>query len=452
MKTKLLFSMLALVVMVSAFGQRTTMELTFSAAYNAQAVPLDSILIENITQGGDTTLYAPDTILAIYITSISDCPANRENGITVSQNYPNPIKDQTTINVYLPEKEMIKIHIRDMLGREVASYDKTLSMGNHTFTFYPGNEKCYLLTVCGATEANTIKMIVASGSTSKASSCKMVYTSYNETGVEFKSQKARGNFIYLYGDTLRYTGFALTVNDVNGSDVILDAPIASEDYEFEITEGIPCPGLPTITYEDQVYNTVQIGDQCWMKEDLNVGIMIPGTQEMADNGIIEKYCYNNDTANCDEYGGLYQWNEIMQYTTLDGAQGICPDGWHIPTDEEMKILEGTVDSQYPVGDTEWDNYGWRGFDVGLFLKSVSDWNGNGNGLDLYGFAALPGGYRTSTGYFGELGISYSPWASTGDGIAAHGRVLKNNDNRQRRNEWYGILGFSCRCIKGTPIN
>ncbi len=51
---------------------------------------------------------------------------------------------------------------------------------------------------------------------------------------------------------------------------------------------------------------------------------------------------------------LYQWEEMMQYTTQQGAQGICPPGWHLPTDEEWKVLEGAVDSQYGIGDPEWD--------------------------------------------------------------------------------------------------
>jgi len=77
--------------------------------------------------------------------------------------------------------------------------------------------------------------------------------------------------------------------------------------------GLPCPGMPTVVYGGQTYNTVQIGTQCWLKENLNIGTKIPGTQNQANNGTIEKYCYNNDEANCAIYGGLYQWNEMMQY-------------------------------------------------------------------------------------------------------------------------------------------
>lgn len=76
--------------------------------------------------------------------------------------------------------------------------------------------------------------------------------------------------------------------------------------------------------DGQTYNTVLIGTQCWMAENLNIGTMINGSSDQTDNATIEKYCYNNKTANCDTYGGLYQWTEMMQYVMTEGAQGICP--------------------------------------------------------------------------------------------------------------------------------
>jgi uncharacterized protein (TIGR02145 family) len=80
--------------------------------------------------------------------------------------------------------------------------------------------------------------------------------------------------------------------------------------------------------------------------------MINVSQYQSNNSIIEKYCYDNNLDSCTKYGGLYQWNEIMQYTTQQGVQGICPTGWHLPTDEEWKVLEGAADSQYGIGDHE----------------------------------------------------------------------------------------------------
>ena len=135
----------------------------------------------------------------------------------------------------------------------------------------------------------------------------------------------------------------------------------------------PCPGIPTVTYDGITYNTVQIGTQCWFKENLNVGTMINGSQDQTNNSVIEKYCYNNQTSNCNVYGGLYQWGEMVQY--LNGAsnttswdpvptgniQGICPTGWHLPYTSEwttlINYLGGTNvagGSMKEAGTTHWN--------------------------------------------------------------------------------------------------
>ncbi|MCK6649671.1 MAG: hypothetical protein L6Q66_08445, partial [Bacteroidia bacterium] len=93
-----------------------------------------------------------------------------------------------------------------------------------------------------------------------------------------------------------------------------------------------------IVYGGKIYNTVTIGTQTWLKENLDIGTMILGAQNATNNDVIEKYCYNNLIENCEIYGGLYQWNEAMQYITTQGAQGICPTGWHMPTRAEFQKL------------------------------------------------------------------------------------------------------------------
>ena len=200
--------------------------------------------------------------------------------------------------------------------------------------------------------------------------------------------------------------------------------------------------------DDQIYNTVQIGDQCWMAENLNIGIMINGSEEMTDNGVIEKYCYDNDPENCETYGGLYQWDEMMEYVTDTAVQGICPAGWHLHTDHEWKVLEGTVDSQYPVGDPIWNQTGYRGFDVGLNLKSTSGWNESGNGSGLYGYEALPGGFRDYNGGFHFLTYNAYFWSSSeySSSYAWYRSLYYGYDEVYRYYD-YKYYGFSVRCLK-----
>jgi len=168
---------------------------------------------------------------------------------------------------------------------------------------------------------------------------------------------------------------------------------------------------------------------------------------MSNNGVIEKYCYNNDTSNCETYGGLYQWGEMMEYI-IQGTQGICPPGWHIPTDDEWKILEGTVDSQYPVGDPIWNNLGYRGYDAGLNLKSVSGWDTGGNGSGLYNYEALPGGYRNTNGNFHPLSGFAFFWSSS-EFSSSHAwlRLLYYDFDDVARHKFIKYFGLSVRCVQ-----
>jgi len=139
---------------------------------------------------------------------------------------------------------------------------------------------------------------------------------------------------------------------------------------------------------------------------------------------------------------------MMQYTAVEGAQGICPDDWHVPTDDEWKILEGSVDSQYGIGNSEWNGTGVRGYDAGLNLKVASGWISEGDGRNLFGFEALLCGYRKNIGVFEQFGIFCNFWTSTeSSGSLAWRRNLAHNDNGVDRFDRDKTYGFSVRCLK-----
>jgi len=197
--------------------------------------------------------------------------------------------------------------------------------------------------------------------------------------------------------------------------------------------------------DGQAYNTVLIGDLCWMAENLNIGTRIDGINNQSNNSNIEKYCYDDDPANCETYGGLYQWDEMMQYISQQGVS-ICPAGWHIPTDDEWKILEGTVDSQHPVSDPIWNNGEWRGYDAGKNLKSTTGWNEN-TGTDAFDFTALPGGFRDN-GNFVYYGSRGNFWSSTSVNYSNKWcRELQGSGNLVGRFEKNRVLGYSVRCLR-----
>jgi len=180
-----------------------------------------------------------------------------------------------------------------------------------------------------------------------------------------------------------------------------------------------------------------------MAENLNVGAMIPGNSNQTNNSVIEKYCYNNDPNICVTDGGLYQWNEMMQYSITEGVQGICPAGWHLPTDTEWKTLEMALG----MTQAEADAFGWHGTDQGDQLKTAADCLGGFN-CGISGFQALlAGGRGNRVGSVVFRGTHAFFWSSTESGLSVWGRHLHLAVARVDRKTLGKANGFSVRCVK-----
>jgi uncharacterized protein (TIGR02145 family) len=189
-----------------------------------------------------------------------------------------------------------------------------------------------------------------------------------------------------------------------------------------------CPA--TVLYDGKTYHTVQIGDQCWLKENLDVGTRIDGGTDQANNSTIEKWCYDNNPMNCIAYGGLYQWNEAMQYSTTAGGQGICPTGWHIPTLAEYQTLGTSVSNN------------------GNALKAIGQGSGDGAGTNTSGFSAMLSGIRNLYGVFNYLGTYTSNWSSTeSDASNAQYQTLTSFNSNIMLDNWDKGNGFCVRCVR-----
>ncbi|MEX0982173.1 MAG: fibrobacter succinogenes major paralogous domain-containing protein [Bacteroidales bacterium] len=162
-----------------------------------------------------------------------------------------------------------------------------------------------------------------------------------------------------------------------------------------------------------VYQTVTIGDQVWMAENLkttkyNDGTDIPNVIENTDWRSLSTGAYawyeNDETTYGDIYGALYNW-----YAVETG--NLCPSGWHVPTDAEWKTLE----MHLGMSQTEADDTGWRGTDEGGKLKEIetTHWNSPNTGAtNETGFTALPDGHRDNSGSFSNVGNYGSWWSAT----------------------------------------
>lgn len=173
--------------------------------------------------------------------------------------------------------------------------------------------------------------------------------------------------------------------------------------------------------DGKTYNIAEIGTQTWFVENLNFE-----TQN--------SWWYDNNTVNGETYGRLYNWQ---------AALSACPSGWHLPSDQEWKVLEMHLGMSQFEADLE----GLRGTDEGKKLKSISGWNNYGNGDNTSGFTGLPGGlYNTSV--FFEIGNYGNFWAadefSTSNSVI---RILCFDDDRIQRGNSNKSFAFSVRCIK-----
>ena len=173
------------------------------------------------------------------------------------------------------------------------------------------------------------------------------------------------------------------------------------------------------------YPTVLIGTQCWFSKNLDYGIKRNFSDPQVDNCEDTKYCLNNLEANCTLYGALYQWDELMRHDPSPGAQGLCPPGWHVPTDAEWMVLFGYYGGQSIAGDS---------------LKAQGAGNFNG----------LPGGviYQNQVGSFSPPDFSAAIfWTSDQEGATrarSHGlnsAVGSVSDYHSGRSN-----GFSVRCL------
>jgi len=214
-----------------------------------------------------------------------------------------------------------------------------------------------------------------------------------------------------------------------------------------------CRFNPNITYgtmtdsrDNKVYKTVKIGNQVWMAENLNYADSVKTPSLMGKN-----WCYANKAENCAVTGRLYTWaaaiDSVKLATDADNpqdcgfdktctlpakVQGVCPDGWHLPTQVEWNTLFAEVGGKLRAG---------------KILKAQTGWYDSGNGTDSVGFSALPAGGRDNGGQFGADGNSAYFWCTNSAG-SFYASYMSLDYNVYAGLE-YGLkdTAFSVRCLK-----
>lgn len=255
------------------------------------------------------------------------------------------------------------------------------------------------------------------------------------------------------GDTLTIGGNSVIVPGISasnptnngglGAQVLAGNTTCANEY-ISVTG---CGGQTSLTYDGRTYDLVEIGGQCWFADNLATdqyrnGDLIPTgldntTWQNTTTGAFA--IYNNDVANDAIYGKLYNW-----YTTVD-SRGLCPTGWHVPTDCEWMYLEGSLGMSVQQQEVNGD----RGQIEGGKLKSLYVWTQpNFGASDQFSFSAIPSGFWFDWNMFSDIADYSYWWTSTNNSLnTADYRRLYSQSSKIFRAVNTKRDGFSVRCVR-----
>ncbi len=318
----------------------------------------------NVGSGASTYTYNPSggDIVTCILTSSLSCTAGNpatSNSITmvVNSNLPAEVSVAASSNPFCPGSS-VTFTATPTNGGSAPVYQWKVNGVNagtnsSTFTYNPANNdsvRCVMTSNLSCVTGNPASSpeINMSGTLAPF----VTFTPCNDTITTLIAQPIKLKGGIPLGGTYSGPG----VNPLTGIFTPSVAGIGTKTITYTYTNSMMCSASKTLHIivdpvpafscgnnltdirDNKVYPTVHIGSQCWMASNLNFGTVLVSTQDQRDNCTWEKYCYSDNPVNCTNFGGLYQWDEIMQYDETPADQGFCPPGWHIPTENDWNTL------------------------------------------------------------------------------------------------------------------
>ena len=456
MKNFIVFIIIIACICQVAYSQQDVI-IFVQAKQLSNGLSLDTILIENLSNGTNANIYNLPQGVSNYEINLSQGAevnsiaqiAEQTTNFKLISNQPGlssfSIKSMCTDFLYL---ELFNIH-----GQSLYKTTEQIVVGTNTFDFLNNYPSIGILSLKTSKDKYSIKVIGAESQITKLS-----LSNLNDQNLIAKNKSLKTDFLYNNGDSIRITA---KKQHYHSNSIVL-VPENSGNYIIYLSQ--PCPGIATVTdYDGNIYNTVKIGNQCWLKENLKTTHYSDGTAltDGSSTGIGGSnvylkifYNYSDNNSLTEITGKLYTWAAAINgYVSNNDdlihghRQGLCPNGWHIPSDEEWVELELFVDNSI----NEPYIFGDRGTDIGINLKSNSYWQ-NTTSSDMHGFSALPGGHKevnilnnsfVYSGYYTKASF----WTSShyqGNGITRH---LNNDSSKIWRGNRNPSHAYSVRCIK-----
>ncbi len=375
------------------------------------SAPLDSALAKVLRDGviltSSYTGKDGKTQLTITSTGFKETKSGIPNTFSVSENYPNPFRGETQVDFSLPESQTIRADVYNVLGQRVVSEELPLSAGYYTMNLSLSHLSTgiYFLRFSGI-EQQAIKLMKVGSDvhydTGLLSRGSIQVTASSSAGLPVQKIDGEHGEFTIQVEKDRYEAWSVT-NQIE-SDTQLTVPL------FLLAEYL----LTDI--DGNVYQTVKIGDQLWMAENLRTtryrnGDAIPANLsnnewQTTKSGAYAIYPHNDvDGINSDEemvesYGKLYNWHAV------DDDRGLCPKGWHVPSDDEWHTLVDCLGGS--------DVAGGKMKSTRTELDAHPRWDSPNEGAtNESGWSGLPGGQRLFNGIFGFIDSGFW-WSSTED--------------------------------------
>jgi len=413
-------SLLLLLILAMVKLQSQDFLITFTGS--GASATVDSVKVENLTQGTHMTMAGGNQLnLVEHLTGMEQIMAADDNHLHI---FPNPSNGEVVLQFNAKVNASAEIALFDISGRVVVKTQAFLTMGLQSFRIR--GLRCGIYTVwIKSRSKDYFGKIINQGSSESTASISFVGKASGDKGHgEMKSTTAIIQMQYTTGDRLKFTGKSGIYATVH-----MAVPTASQTIAFNFVE--------CTDWDNNHYAVVQINDQLWMAENLkttkfNDGQPIPNVTNNAAWGSLTSpgFCWgNNDPANKDEYGGLYNWFAV-------NTGKLAPTGWRVPTVDEFFALRDYLGGESVAGGK---------------MKSTTKWfDPNTGSTNESGFSSFPVDYRNYDGWiFWDPGSMASYWSSTGvDNQNANGSRLAND--RADFTIWSpGVdkkYGYSIRCI------
>ena len=222
-------------------GKAQTVTLYFHGKFTGQNVALEKINVENLDKSCDTTIVFPDSTLVLHASGIDDTDQNPV-GLKIFQNTPNPVAEMTTVKIFLPHTEILKVLVSDLQGKQVCGFTDMLEEGFHLFSFSPSNTGIYILTASTSSAVTqSIKISAEPAINKNVSLIRYLGRVNHKKNLKVLSQ---GGFVFSGGDHLRLTAYYHSL-----AQSLEDTPQNSKNYTFDFgSTGFTCGQSLTVNH------------------------------------------------------------------------------------------------------------------------------------------------------------------------------------------------------------